>query len=69
MPTWYKDLVGTRKEAKEFLTKFNAREESCSLMPVDGDDCAMKKSLHDFRPPSVSPPLEGGRKNLLNPLK
>ena len=36
MPTWYKDLVGTRKEAKELLAKFNARDESRSLMPIDG---------------------------------
>jgi len=55
MPTWYKDLVGTRKEAKEPFAKCNARNESRSLLPVDGKK-RHQKSLHDFMPPSVSPP-------------
>ncbi|MCK9409049.1 MAG: hypothetical protein M0R68_07925 [Bacteroidetes bacterium] len=52
VPTWYKDLVGTRKEAKEPLAKCNARDESRSHLPVDGK-IAIKKSLHDFSPHSL----------------
>ena len=51
----YKDLVGTRKEAKEPLAKCNARDESRLHLPVDGKK-RHQKSLHDFRLPSVSPP-------------
>jgi len=36
MPTWYKDLVGTRKEAQEPLATCNVRDESRSHLPVDG---------------------------------
>jgi len=45
----YKDLVGTRKEAKEPLAKCNARDESCSHLPVAGKK-RHQKSLHDFIP-------------------
>jgi len=58
MPTMYKDLVGTRKEAKEPLAKCNARDESGSHVPVDGKK-RHQKSLRDFMTPSVSPPLQG----------
>ncbi|MCK9409675.1 MAG: hypothetical protein WCX28_12745 [Bacteriovoracaceae bacterium] len=43
MPTWYKDLVGTRKEAQEPLAKCNARDESRSLLPVDGANRVIKR--------------------------
>jgi len=42
-------LDGARKEAKELLAKFNARDESCSLMPVDGAHRAIKSPvIHRF---------------------
>ena len=45
----YKDLVGTRKEAKEPLAKFNARDESRSHLPVDGANRAIKSPfIHRF---------------------
>jgi len=49
MPTWYKDLIGTRKKAKEPLAKFNARDESHSLLPVDGANRVIKNPvIHRF---------------------
>jgi len=50
----YKDLVGTRKEAQEPLSKCNALTESRSHVPIDGKK-RHQKSLHDFMTPSVSP--------------
>jgi hypothetical protein len=44
-------LDGARKEAKEPLAKFNARDESRSLMPVDG-----KKRHQKSRHSSLSHP-------------
>jgi len=44
MPTWYKVLVGTRKEGKEPLAKCNARDESRSHLPVDGKKTPSKVS-------------------------
>jgi hypothetical protein len=42
-------LDGARKEAKEPLAKFNARDESRSLMPVDGAIRAIKSPfIHRF---------------------
>jgi len=55
----YKDLVGTRKEAKEPLAKCNARDEYRSHLPVDGKK-RHQKSLHDFRPPLCISPFTGG---------
>ena len=42
-------LDGARKEAKEPLAKFNARDESRSLMPVDGAT-RHQKSRHSSPP-------------------
>jgi len=42
-------LDGARKEAKELLAKFNARDESRSLLPVDGAKRAIKSpAIHRF---------------------
>ncbi len=42
-------LDGARKEAKELLAKFNARDESRSLLPVDGALRAIKSPvIHRF---------------------
>jgi len=42
-------LDGARKEAKEPLAKFNARDESRSLLPVDGAIGAIKSPvIHRF---------------------
>ena len=42
-------LDGARKEAKELLAKFNARDESRSLLPVDGANRAIKRPvIHRF---------------------
>ena len=51
----YKDLVGTRKEAKEPLAKFNTRDESRSHLPVDGKNAIKRPVMISCRP-SVSPP-------------
>ncbi len=48
-------LDGARKEAKEPLAKFNARDESRSLMPVDGAS-RHQKSRHSSLSHSLSPP-------------
>jgi len=55
MPTWYKDLIGTRKEAKELRAKCNTRDESRSLLPIDGAHYAIKRPFMISPPPSVSP--------------
>jgi len=51
----YKDLVGTRKEAKEPLAKFNTRDESRSHLPVDGKN-AIKRPFMISDSPLYLPP-------------
>jgi len=60
MPTWYKDLVGTRKEAQEPLAKCNARDESRSHLPVDGKNAI--KNPFMISDPLFFSPLAGGEK-------
>ena len=49
-------LDGARKEAKELLAKFNARDESRSLLLVDGVKTRHQKSLHSSLSHSLTPP-------------
>ena len=51
-----RNAFGTRKEAKELLPKFNARDESSSLLPVDGAIRAIKSPvIHRFPIRSILP--------------
>ncbi|MEW6061023.1 MAG: hypothetical protein AB1600_03680 [Bacteroidota bacterium] len=56
---WSSFLDGARKEAKELLAKFNARDESRSLLPVDfcSDMSGQKSKVPLFiASHSLSPP-------------
>jgi len=64
----YKDLVGTRKEAKEPLAKFNARDESRSRLPLDGKK-RHQKSLHSSLSHSLNPPKFRSHSHLIQHCK